>query len=539
MEARFPTNTEKLGCRNYSLAEASGQGEVIGQARTIIGRMWSAVSSRSPVHKRRRGYRRVLRHFARTFFWLVHEISAVLGSPCDRGGRPAISPQTVFAAGKSSLPGGNIVSGFGGRSLGGLGPPGLSEGVEGAWTIFRLGRVYGTIDRPLGLAHRSSADSRRITKVLLADERPNMIKRDWDLLFSKVELHNVLEAQVQTLPDKVYAILEQRFERETNDLLAASVASELVVSPIELLEDEISVSSREADVDVSHDPLRHFSMPGPHYVKGLEITYHLPYVGDAELLRCRPSRFNLNPPRAVIRPSELRFPYDQADRDVAATKSSFSSDLAALKDWVGWVNSQVLEHNTSLEGRAQGLVERRRAEIDKTKSDLAQLPYPMRGTAAAPSAVPEPVQPETRAKKRLVANRRYDVALCFAGEDREYVEQVANVLDELSVAVFYDRFEEVDLWGKDLMEHLHGVYSKESHFVVVFVSRYSADKAWPRHERRSALSRHVKGETERILPVRFDDTEIPGLPSTIAYLDARALAPKKLAELIRQKVDSQ
>jgi hypothetical protein len=40
------------------------------------------------------------------------------------------------------------------------------------------------------------------------------------------------------------------------------------------------------------------------------------------------------------------------------------------------------------------------------------------------------------------------------------------------------------------------------------------------------------------LPVRFDDTEIPGLAPTIGYLDARVLTPSKLAELIRQKLDS-
>lgn len=135
------------------------------------------------------------------------------------------------------------------------------------------------------------------------------------------------------------------------------------------------------------------------------------------------------------------------------------------------------------------------------------------------------------------AEREYDVALSFAGEDREYVERVAEVLDELEVSVFYDRFEEVNLWGKDLWEHLHAVYSKESRFVVVFVSRHSAKKAWPGHERRSALSRQVKGESGRILPVRLDDTSAPGIPSTMTYMDARVLAPEKLANLIREKVD--
>lgn len=44
---------------------------------------------------------------------------------------------------------------------------------------------------------------------------------------------------------------------------------------------------------------------------------------------------------------------------------------------------------------------------------------------------------------------KYDIALSFAGEDREYVEKVATLLKENGIKVFYDKFEQVDLWGKD------------------------------------------------------------------------------------------
>lgn len=43
---------------------------------------------------------------------------------------------------------------------------------------------------------------------------------------------------------------------------------------------------------------------------------------------------------------------------------------------------------------------------------------------------------------------------------------------------------------------------------------------------------------EYILPVRFDDTEIPGIPPTIAYVFANARSPKELAGLILQKLES-
>ena len=43
---------------------------------------------------------------------------------------------------------------------------------------------------------------------------------------------------------------------------------------------------------------------------------------------------------------------------------------------------------------------------------------------------------------------RYDVCLSFAGEDRDYVNKVAEELRSAGVRVFYDLYEQVDLWGK-------------------------------------------------------------------------------------------
>jgi hypothetical protein len=132
--------------------------------------------------------------------------------------------------------------------------------------------------------------------------------------------------------------------------------------------------------------------------------------------------------------------------------------------------------------------------------------------------------------------KKYDVVLSFAGEDREYVEQVAEFLERHGVTVFYDKYERATLWGKDLAEHLDGVYRKQGRFCIMFISRYYAEKVWTTHERRSALARALTERVEYVLPARFDDTEIPGLQPTICYEDLRSLTPEQLGELILQKL---
>lgn len=130
----------------------------------------------------------------------------------------------------------------------------------------------------------------------------------------------------------------------------------------------------------------------------------------------------------------------------------------------------------------------------------------------------------------------FDVALSFAGENRDYVAQVAHALNDRGVRVFYDDFREAELWGKDLYLYFREIYFKKARFTVMFASEAYARKAWPSHERASAQARALTADAEYILPCRFDDVEVPGLLPTTHIVDLRRKTPIELAELICQKL---
>jgi len=130
----------------------------------------------------------------------------------------------------------------------------------------------------------------------------------------------------------------------------------------------------------------------------------------------------------------------------------------------------------------------------------------------------------------------YDVALSFAGEQRTYVEKVAAALRRRGIRPFYDDYEKAALWGKDLYEHLDWVYQKAARYCVLFASEAYARKVWTSHERKSAQARALQSAGEYVLPVRFDDTEIPGLRPTVAYVEASDITPAQLAKLISEKL---
>lgn len=132
----------------------------------------------------------------------------------------------------------------------------------------------------------------------------------------------------------------------------------------------------------------------------------------------------------------------------------------------------------------------------------------------------------------------YDVALSFAGENRDYVEKVANYLKSNGISVFYDMYEQSNLWGKDLYTHLDKIYREKALFCVAFISEHYKNKLWTKHELHSAFARAFASNTEYILPAKFDDTEIPGIQLTTGYIDLRYLEPIEFAKLISEKINS-
>src|SRR5690242_2594697 len=103
----------------------------------------------------------------------------------------------------------------------------------------------------------------------------------------------------------------------------------------------------------------------------------------------------------------------------------------------------------------------------------------------------------------------YDVALSYAGEDRDYAAALADNLKICGVKVFYDLYEKPILWGKDLYAHLSDLYQNKAHYCVIFISKYYATKVWPKRELQAAQARALNVNSEYILPIHLDATKVP------------------------------
>jgi hypothetical protein len=130
----------------------------------------------------------------------------------------------------------------------------------------------------------------------------------------------------------------------------------------------------------------------------------------------------------------------------------------------------------------------------------------------------------------------YQVAISFAGEDRNKAEALASLLRKKGIKVFYDAFEKEALWGQDLYSYLSDLYRFKARYCVMLISRDYAKKIWTNHERKAAQARAFEDNRTYILPIRIDNTEVPGVLPTVGYLQWEDEGAESIANLISEKL---
>jgi hypothetical protein len=106
--------------------------------------------------------------------------------------------------------------------------------------------------------------------------------------------------------------------------------------------------------------------------------------------------------------------------------------------------------------------------------------------------------------------QEYDVALSFAGEDREYAESLYDALQDQGHTVFYDREEQARSLGVDVEQYLGPFYESGCRYVVVVLGESYGRKRWTIFESSKFKPRIERGEvipiwSRAVAPSLFDE----------------------------------
>jgi hypothetical protein len=136
-------------------------------------------------------------------------------------------------------------------------------------------------------------------------------------------------------------------------------------------------------------------------------------------------------------------------------------------------------------------------------------------------SAPDPLVDEAVKASQIEIDRhlrslyQYDVVLSFAGEEREYAQAIGDKLRVNGLVVFDEDLDKGNLRAPDLASHLYQI-NQQSQYYILLASKAYADKM--SYEDQAAREWIISKKVEQyILPIRCDDTQLPGLPENIKY----------------------
>lgn len=368
---------------------------------------------------------------------------------------------------------------------------------------------------------------------------------DRDALFHKGDLRSALEEHLKAMRRIVEALPEGSIRStELGPLARELAASESLVGP-RLRRDAITQRverdvSREMPTNPVWRQIRHETTVT---LQGVEVTLFVPFDGDPEVFKYRASTYTYNPPHASVTEHELVFTYFTSDSDHNGILKALDDELNNVEKLLEYANADINAHNAGLAAAIEHQLRDRLHRLEAADSLAGSLGFPERASETL-----APVASEVRAtvhRKRAASitrsgrqepGKKYDVALSYAAEQREYVERVAEELDRQSLVYFYAPREEWAMWGEDLAVFFQKLFTEDARYVVAFISDDYVRKPYPQWEFKSALAQAMSARSAYILPVRFDDSRLPGLAQTVKFLDARNLEPKDVAAAIVAKL---
>ena len=203
-------------------------------------------------------------------------------------------------------------------------------------------------------------------------------------LFGKYEIGAVLRQQSEAMVNEISSYDADSLLSTSPEDLAVFLATKYRINVPELSRDEISVESHEIQIDVTRDGYRHFTDEGSHFVRGMRVIHHVPFLGDTQSFFVRPTTWAFNTPRAAVGNNELQLVQEAEQLKDAEVIASFDAVLKSIETNLDRLRSSVDPFNADLIATARGQIESRRKYLLDMRKLTESLGFPLRRVDTPP-----------------------------------------------------------------------------------------------------------------------------------------------------------
>ena len=208
-------------------------------------------------------------------------------------------------------------------------------------------------------------------------------------IFYMQDLSIYLDNRTQQLRAKIYEETPQYLLNINDQEYLDHVESSYMVDTLIIHFDQVSVSSKEKLIAAERFPNSFDVQRGMSYLKQV-ITYHLPFSGNHELLRCMPSTGILWTLEVYIEDRCICFDIIDFYGDGERVKQEANKILSSIKTQVGHLTAEVGNYNKGLRDQAHDILSTRRKQLMNQNTVLTSLGVLIRKSENVPETFAVP-----------------------------------------------------------------------------------------------------------------------------------------------------
>ena len=212
--------------------------------------------------------------------------------------------------------------------------------------------------------------------------------------------------------------------------------SRVTITPLRLSAKEYYIDKQEGtQIDVSHDFRRAAFGNKRIIVKGTALDIAIPFTGDPDLWRIRPSTYSLSGyPEIEIRDGVVifscSFPDDSPEPE--RLKTEIERTVKSLDDAVANLASDVASHNRESPRKVRGALDRKLTKAKAAIKAVASLGIPIRQKAAPETFVVPTKRGKSPVSRPLVSKGKFSPEPTI---DQGEYEHILGVLKSMSLVI--------------------------------------------------------------------------------------------------------
>lgn len=227
--------------------------------------------------------------------------------------------------------------------------------------------------------------------------------------FSEYSGSSIIENQKQKIAADINGQPDNYILNVNKAEYIAHLIGAYTIAPLEIHADQLSVTTEERLIPAEMHPSSYYVHAGKSYPKDVFI-FHLPFTGQAELLKVRASTFSMSAPRINVVGQEITFEIVNFNLDAQTMKREADNNVAQIVSQNTCLTRDLAAFNGSIEQIANQAFEARKSQLLKKSDLMSALGVPIRKSGSTPAtfAVPAKRTPAIQTKpKPIVTEKGY------------------------------------------------------------------------------------------------------------------------------------